>query len=180
MTKPSNLASIEQATGRSWDDWVRLLDAANARNLVHRAIADIVHAELDGKTDNAGWWAQGVTVAYEQHIGRRVPGQVADGTFEVASSRTLAGSKEDVMALFEEAHSALSELNGTPIESSRLSGTDKRLYWKAELGDGSRSVVACEDKPGHKAMVVATQVKVASREQAESWRAFWKTRLAKL
>lgn len=178
-TKPSKIASIETATNRSWKDWVELLDAAGARDMSHKAITECVRQELGSHVESAGWWAQGVTVAYEQQIGRRVPGQVADGTFEVASSRTIPGSKEDVMALFREAYSGLPELNGVPVESSRVSGTDKRLYWKANLADGSRTIVATEPK-ADKALIVATQIKVASQDQADSWRSFWKERLASL
>lgn len=176
MTKPSNLESIEKGTGKSWSEWLALLDGMNAGTLSHREIADALIA----RTGIDGWWAQNVTVAYEQHIGRRVPGQVADGSFEVASSRTIDGSKEDVMALFTETYGNTSELNGVAVESTRSSSTDKRTYWKAELADGTRTIVACEERPGGKALIVATQVKIADQEAAATWRQFWKDRLTGL
>lgn len=176
MTKPSNLESIEKGTGRKWDDWAELLETAGARDMTHTEIAEFVRNEYGVD----GWWAQGITVAYEQHIGRRVPGQVADGTFEVASSRTLGGMKADIMSQFADMFDEVTELNDVKVESNRTSGTDIRLYWKANLADGSRTIVAAEDKPGAKTLLTATQVKVESAEKAQSWKDYWKDQLAAL
>lgn len=88
-TKGSNIPAIERATGRSWADWVALIDAAGGRELPHPDIARVTHGVLDGVIDSSGWWAQGVAIAYEQHIGRRLPGQSPDGTFQASASRTL-------------------------------------------------------------------------------------------
>lgn len=176
MTKPSNLESIEKGTERTWDEWINLLVAAGAEEMTHTEIAELVRTEFGVD----GWWAQSVTVAYEQHIGRRVPGQVADGTFEVAATRVLEGSKEDVMTKFIDVFDGFTELNSISVESTRTSGTDKRLYWKANLADGTRTIVASEDKPGGKALLSATQIKIRTADDAEEWKAFWKDKLAQL
>lgn len=42
------------------------------------------------------WWAQGVTVAYEQIIGRRVVGQSCEGDFAASASRTVPGDPDSV------------------------------------------------------------------------------------
>ena len=40
MTKPINITSIEKATNKSWDQWVRELDKSGAQELSH---ADLAH-----------------------------------------------------------------------------------------------------------------------------------------
>ena len=44
-----------------------------------------------------GWWAQGITVGYEQAHGRRLPGQQADGTFSVTVTKTIAAPRAAVV-----------------------------------------------------------------------------------
>jgi hypothetical protein len=74
MTKPENTNAIEKATDKSWTQWVKELDAMGARELSHKDLALKLYNQLDGQLENHGWWAQGITVAYEQHIGKRIPG----------------------------------------------------------------------------------------------------------
>ena len=59
-------AAVEAKTGKTWQEWFALLDAAGARQMDHKSIA----AHLDKKLGVPGWWAQMVTVAYEQARGR--------------------------------------------------------------------------------------------------------------
>jgi hypothetical protein len=79
-TKPINTAAIEKGTGRSWNEWLAFLESIGAEKLSHKQIAERVTAS--GHT--SGWWSQSIAVAYEQSIGRRLPGQVEDGTFQAS------------------------------------------------------------------------------------------------
>lgn len=63
MVKASRIEPIEQATRRSWQQWLAFLDGIDAQNLDHADIARAVQTELEGNVDNAAWWAQSVTVA---------------------------------------------------------------------------------------------------------------------
>lgn len=49
--------AVEAKTGRGWDEWFTLLEAAGAREMKHQAIANYLH-ETHGLD---GWWAQMVT-----------------------------------------------------------------------------------------------------------------------
>lgn len=102
---PRTAAAIAAATGISWTDWVAWLDASDARGMSHPEIAALAQARMSAGTDvdveNAGWWAQSVTVAYEQQIGRRVPGQRQDGTFYVSASRTVQVEPGTAMAVWQ-------------------------------------------------------------------------------
>src|SRR5437870_7162618 len=56
-------AAVRKATGRSWADWVKLLDDAGAMSKPHR---EIVHQVSSVGTSS--WWSQMVTVGRsEEH-----------------------------------------------------------------------------------------------------------------
>lgn len=77
--------ALTAATGRPWSEWFDLLDAAGAEAWPHARIARWLHEEQGVP----GWWSQAVTVGFEQARGLRMPGQRADGSFEVSTSRTF-------------------------------------------------------------------------------------------
>ena len=62
---------IRANTGRVWDEWFALLDAWGGVERPHPEIARWLNQEHG----IPGWWAQGVTVAYEQARGLRAPRQ---------------------------------------------------------------------------------------------------------
>lgn len=181
MTKPSNISGIEAATRRSWNEWVTFLDERGARNMEHRDIADIVFKTLEDDVESAGWWSQAVTVAYEQHIGRRAPGQKNDGTYEVSVTKLIPGTKEDVFELWNEAHGHASEFADEPITNIRTSITEVRSYWRADfVNDGSRLAVAVEQKTAEKAMIAVAHTKLASEADKDTWHHFWRNTLDKI
>lgn len=83
MIQPVNADAITKGTAQSWKEWLAFLEAINAHSMPHDEIARRVRETGDA----SGWWAQTIAVAYEQHIGRRVPGQASDGTFQVSRSQ---------------------------------------------------------------------------------------------
>lgn len=97
--------AVASATGASREEWFALLDAAGAAGGAdaaggagatgwrHQAIA----TWLVNEHGVDPWWAQGVTVAYEQARGIRRPGQRQDGTFEVSVTRTIAADVEPAL-----------------------------------------------------------------------------------
>jgi hypothetical protein len=90
VTTNARIEAVERATGRSWDDWLSWMASIDADQLSHHEIASALITELDGKVENVGWWAQATAVAYEQYVGRRVPGQRPDGTFQTSVSRSTS------------------------------------------------------------------------------------------
>jgi hypothetical protein len=80
------------ATGRTPEDWYARIDAADGRTIGHPAIVTWL---VDQGVDS--WWAQGVTIGYEQARGLRIPGQRSDGSFAVSASRQVPGEREAVL-----------------------------------------------------------------------------------
>ncbi|RZU62580.1 hypothetical protein [Zhihengliuella halotolerans] len=185
MVKPSNVSAIEKVTDRSWEAWVALLDDAGARELDHGGIAVIAQRNLDVEGGNNGWWAQSVAVAYEQHIGRRLPGQRPDGTFEASVSRTVEGRREDVARAWAEVLldqlAAHGGVGGVALEGdARANDTGKRSYWRVGLTDGTRVAVAFEDKGADRVTVTATHERIAAPDHVADWKADWKELLGRL
>src|SRR5699024_2060959 len=89
---------LARATGRSREEWFELLDAASATGWSHGQIAEWLVTEHDVD----GWWAQSITVGYEQARGMRQPGQRPDGTFDANVSKTCAAGAEHVFAQLTE------------------------------------------------------------------------------
>jgi hypothetical protein len=85
--------AVRAATGRDRAEWFALLDEARAATWTHQQVATWLVREhgVDG------WWAQGVTVGYEQARGIRRPGQRQDGTFESSVSRTVDLAPTDAL-----------------------------------------------------------------------------------
>lgn len=180
MTKPSNLSSIETATGTSWAEWVQWVNDAGAATMAHPEIASLVHEVLEGKIDSPGWWAQGVTVAYEQHIGRRAPGQQNDGSYEVSVTKLIPGSRQDVFALWMEAYGRATDFDGRSIDNVRTSDTTVRSYWRCDFTDGSRFALAVEQRTPSKAQLSATHAKLRTEKEKDAWQHFWRQALDRL
>ncbi|MFD4179916.1 hypothetical protein [Rhodococcus sp. NPDC058514] len=177
MTRPSNTAAIEKATGRDWSDWVTLLDGAGAKNLPHNEIARLVHDEW-GTT---GWWAQSVTVAYEQQIGRRIPGQDCNGEFSVSVSKTVPGTMDEALEKWVALVGERTEFSDVPVFGEpTVSATEKWRYWRCQLEDGTRVSVTIHQKSPDKAALGIGHEKLETPEAALHWRPFWKQLVAEL
>lgn len=179
-TKPESIEAIERKTNTPWQDWVDWIDVRDGRTLPHPEIVKIVHEKIEKTIEKAGWWAQGITVAYEQTIGRRVPGQVADGTFEVAVSRTMPIGKEASIAAAITALEDTQQLHELGVVKVSRSTTPKREYYKLNLADGTRTIIACEDKTSGKSLLSFTQIRIARDDEKEKWREFWKVIIGNL
>lgn len=162
MTKPTAAHSdsvgseaLERATGRSRIAWNDVLAEAGAHEWDHTTIA----AWLVDEYAVNGWWAQGITVGFEQHIGRRQPGQRADGSFEASVSRTLETSRDSALAALVDAVTAAAGCEPASVNSSAKNASAR---WKLSHG---RTVVAGVYPAGEKTRVALTMPKLASADE---------------
>ncbi len=168
--KAMNTAAIAEATGMSWAQWCKTLDAAEGKSLSHN---EIVRAARRVKPIT-GWWAQGVAVAYEQHIGRRKPGQVSDGTYSASASRTVVGATGDVFEKWCTFASSRHECAGTNFaDEASTSHTPKRSYWRRNCEDGSKAVISVEGKANGRTLVVVEHQKLKSESKLAKTKAAW-------
>lgn len=129
-----------KATGRRSADWFGMLDQAGARDWPHKQIAEHL---VDAHGVDA-WWAQSITVGYEQATGRRRPGQQQDGTFTASVSRRIPGEGPDVFARILP---ALEKEFGAPM-SARPEANNPGATWAPDAaGGGARERLLLSVRP---------------------------------
>jgi len=181
---PSDASTIAK-TGHGFDHWFAILDRFDAVKKGHTAAAQ--HLRQGHHVD--GWYAQGITLAYERARGVRAANQRFDGVFEVSASKVIAA---DAAAVIK----ALTD----PRRRRRLSGAGAELLealWAALDSPASKGFVVRPDglgrfryqwdgttvqlyllpKPGGKVSVVATNAKLEGPAMVEERRAQWRALL---
>jgi uncharacterized protein YndB with AHSA1/START domain len=163
--------AMARRTGRSWDEWFELLDEWGATKQKHADIARWLIEEHDVE----GWWAQTVTVGYEQARGMRQAGQSADGSFTGNASKTINVPAEDVFDAFaDDSRRAewLSDASVTPTTINRPKS------FRATWDDGaSRVVVWLTPKDDNKTQVAIQHEKLPNADSAAEMKAYWRDRL---
>ena len=173
MSTNSRIQAIERATSRTWDDWQRFMDGIDAKSLNHHEIATKVLELLDGKIDSPAWWAQSVTVAYEQHIGRRIPGQRPDGTFQTSVSKSTRLDMQQLMDKWVNFAATDEAVLAVTAADPRVSGTERRITWRTKARDGSDIRVTSEPKKDGTASIIAVQMGLQSKELNNEAKSQW-------
>lgn len=175
-------ARLKSKTGKTGDEWIAHLEA-----VAEKPIDAIEHkdmAQIACDTGITEWWAQGVAVSIEQHIGRRVVGQTCRGTYAANASKTIPGEWLDTFEKFctfmEDKSNALLS---PPTSEPRITESEKWRYWKIDLADGSKVSVNCQAKPAKdpanpKVGFGVSHDNVGSMESREEYKAMWKELLA--
>jgi len=123
------------ATGHPRGHWFALLDAAGAQGWRHPAIAAFLRDQ-----GVPGWWSQGITVAYEQERGLRLPGQRPDGTFDANISRTFRVPADALWPLLVDDAAREAWLGSGWVVARQTAGRSLRLT----APDGTSAVLGVE------------------------------------
>lgn len=173
-----NNGRLKEKTGKTAEEWVAHMEATAGA-----AIDSIDHKEMARIACDTGiteWWAQGVAVSIEQHIGRRVVGQTCRGTYAANASKTISGDWLEIFPQFcSYMENNLGALLSPPTDSPRVAETEKWRYWKIDLADGSKVSVNCQAKPSKdpanpKTGFGVSHDNVGSMEAREEYKAMWK------
>lgn len=172
--RPYSDEVIRANTGHSWDEWFVLLDGWGAAERPHAEIARWVHQEHGV----GGWWAQGVTVAYEQARGLRAPGQRRGGHFEVSASKTVAVPVERLYEAFADPAVRERWLPGAAFEvRTAIPAKSIRANWE----DGStRLVILFSARGESKSQVALVHERLPDAATAEQLKPWWRERVAAL
>lgn len=162
--------ALARRTDRAWDEWFELIDEWGGTNHTHAEIARWLETEHEVE----GWWAQTITVGYEQARGMRVPGQMADGKFSANASKTVNVSADQAFQAF--ADEALrtqwlpdAELTPTTVNPPKS--------FRAEWEDGTRIAVWLTSKGDDKTGVSLQHEKLPDADTAGEMKAYWRERL---
>ncbi len=158
-------AVIRENTGRDWDEWCDLIDAWPGHGEGHTAVA----AWLQEEHGVDGWWAQAVTVGWERITGRRLPGQMADGTFTANKSATIATDHVALREMLLDDDGGAALFPGMDPEL-RSRPTSKNV--RVGLGDGVAEIAIVPKGDGRVTVTVA-HTKLSSSEDVAHWKAFW-------
>ena len=166
-------AAVKAATGRTWKQWFKVLDGADAATWSHRRIAAFLHDQHQVP----GWWAQMVTVGFEQARGLRAPHQTATGftasrsaTFEAPLARLYAAWDDPALRGRWLDESDIEIRSSTPLKSMRITWSD----------GATRVEAAFSSKGEQRSMVQVQHHKLVDPAALEQARAYWEARLAKL
>lgn len=166
-------AAVQAKTGKTWQEWIALLDAAGAKDMAHKDIAAMLHA----KHKLSGWWSQMVTVGYEQARQGRQKHQAAGG-FNISRSKTVAAPLKSLYRAWRVASQREKWLprrkieirKATPNKSLRITWSDKK----------TRLEVNFYARGSGKSQVVVQHSQLPSAAQADKMKTFWGEALDRL
>jgi hypothetical protein len=163
---------IRQRTGRGWEEWFALLDEWGAQDRTHREIARWLAERQD--LHPLAWNVQAIVSSYELARALRVVGEKEDG-FAITASRTIAVPVQRLYDAFVQGpdrrrwlpDDRLSERTATRPKSARF-----------DWGDGPTRVnVTFLDKQPSKSTIALEHRRLASAQEAEQMKAYWRQRL---
>jgi hypothetical protein len=176
-------------TGHGLEHWFAVLDRFGAVEKGHTAAAR--HLSEDHHIE--GWYAQGITVAFERARGVRGVNQRCDGKYEVSVSKVLEAGAADVIRLFTDKRARRRWVTGvdgdlvtgfiTAIDAPKSKGwivrPDGQARWRYKWG---ATTVQCNlyPKPGGKVSMVVTNLNLPGADSVEERRALWKSALQAL
>ena len=181
-------AKFVERTGHGFDHWFAVLDRFDAVKKGHTAAARHLY-EAHGVD---GWYAQGITVAYERARGVREPNQRCDGAFEVSVSKTLGADVASVIkVLTNPSHRAkldVSDAGLLPALAAGLSAPKSKGFVVRPDGlgrfrykwGGHTVQFYMVPKPGGKTSVTVTQMNLANAAAVERQRSIWRELLESL
>ncbi len=162
-------AALQKATGRTWSEWVQLLDAFGAKEKPHRDIARFVLAQ----GNVSGWWSQSVSVGYERIRGLRAIGQRRSGTWEANKSRTIAAPAAVLFDAIANTRKRAKWMGG--VKLTVRSSSQKSI--RAVLDDGTAVQFYIDPKGEAKSTVTVQHVKLAEKAGADRMKLFWGEKL---
>jgi hypothetical protein len=182
-------ATSRAKTGHGLDHWFAVLDRFEAVEKGHTAAARHLY---DGH-GVPGWYAQGITVAYERARGVRAVNQRRDGVYEVSATKVVAADTPRVVAALSDARQrarwtkgvepALAKALATALRAPTSKGfvvrADGQARYRYPWG-GTAVQFYVYPKPGGKSQVVVTHSKLTSAEELETRRADWREAWARL
>jgi len=165
--------AVMRATGRAWDEWLKVLDRAGAKSLPHKEIALM----LSRKFSVPDWWSQMVTVGYEQARGLRAVHQKASG-FAANASKTVGTTVSQLYNAWNDPAMRSRWLTDAPVEVRRSTdGKSMRMTWT--VGDSSVDV-GFFAKGADKSAVQVEHGKLKNEAEVLRQKKFWKDALDRL
>lgn len=164
--------AVQAKTGRGWEEWFAVLEAVGARQMKHQAIANYLYEQYGMD----GWWAQMVTVGYEQAHGLRDKHQQADG-YSASVSRVIQAPLEKLYSAWSDEGIREKWLVGASMTVRKATpNKSMRILW----GDDTRLEVNFYEKGEAKSQVVVQHSKLPGASAVAEQKRFWSEALERL
>jgi hypothetical protein len=165
--------AVKGKTGRDWADWFEVLDAAGAQQMSHKEIV----AHLREHHPVELWWEQTITVTYEQARGLRQKHQTTEG-YQVSASKTLPIPASLVYQAWADEQQRRQWLTEADLDVSTAT-QDKSLRGRW-AGGPTRLDVQFYAKGENKSQISLQHRRIASAEEADQLKGYWKEALERL
>lgn len=163
--------AVKAKTGKTWNEWFRVLDAAGGKKMTHQEIAGRLH----GKHGVPPWWAQMVAVTYEQARGLRARHEKPEG-FEISVSRMISAPVSTTYKTWSDEKIRKTWLPVDFKVSKATKDKSLRLIWE----DGKTRVAVAFTPKGDRCQVVAQHSKLANEKAAAKMKRYWSDALERL
>jgi hypothetical protein len=161
---------VAAKTGRTWQEWVRVLDSDGAAAMPHGKIAALV----SGTHGVGDWWSQTVTVGYERIKGLRDRGQRRDGAYEAGKTKTFDVPAKALFDAWASDTARRRWLKGvkTTVRTATSPKT-VRLQWR----DNTIVVIGITPKGDTKSVVSVVHTKLPDKAASDAVKKEWTTHL---
>jgi hypothetical protein len=179
-------AKSREKTGHGIDHWFDVLDRFGGVEKGHTASA----RHLYDDHSVPGWYAQGITVAYERARGVRAVNQRCDGEYEVSVSKVAMATTADIVKALTTARGrkrwtarvdpALAKGLARGVDDPSSKGFVVRADGQGRFRykwSGTTVQLNLLPKAGGKLTIVITNSKLADGAMVEQRRALWRTAL---
>ena len=142
--------AVRIKTGKTWDEWCKILDKAGARMMDHKEITALLQEQIG----LSRWWSRMVAVGYENDRGIRQDqrGESPAQRYEVTLSKIVAVPRAAVWAAWQDPAALARWLPGAQFEVSKaLPHKLLQLDWP----DGTRVTVRLFERRGKTRLVVS-------------------------
>ncbi|MGH9795470.1 MAG: DUF4287 domain-containing protein [Candidatus Acidiferrales bacterium] len=166
-------AAVAAKTGKTWRQWLRILDKGGARKMRHRDIAALLRSQYK----LPGWWSQMITVEYERARGLRDVHQTASG-YEAGISRTFDAPVSTLYKAWMDARLRRRWLGSHKLSVTTANpGKNLRMAWGTH---GERVEVYFTAKGTRRAQMTVQHRKLAAAKDVAAQKQFWSVALGRL
>lgn len=164
--------AVQAKTGKTWPEWVAVLDKAGGQKMTHQQIVAYLHTEHGV----GGWWQQMVTGGYEKAAKGRAKGEMPDG-FQVSANKTIAAS---AAVLFKHWRTPKARTHWLAADQLTITTTTPGKSIRAKWEQGGRVNVHFWPKDEAKTQVSIEHSQLKNAREAAKFKKFWGEALEKL
>lgn len=165
--------AVRKRTGKFWNEWFTIINKAGGKKLSHKGIAKWLYQNFEV----SDWWAQMITVQYENDVKGRKKYEKPGG-FEISKSRTLSVPVTKLYKAWSQKSIRAKWLDDADYKIRKTAVNQlMRITWV----DGKTGInVSFYDKGRNKSMVSLQHVKLKSSREAERMKKYREKNLTNL